>query len=198
MIFKVVACCHYYCYCTHLGLLKYSDRYGTYKISIIVTGYNIFFRDPLASLHRDIMGLQREMDLSVGQTVSPPQRSAPSDLASTSYSLDPSSLPRDLSPYSQRDLDRAMVSPSEPVVICENQSEPVVICENQSCTYVLWDWCIFNFKGDNWSFMLFLVSQSECELSDPLIFKLSLCLSPSPPTPPRLTISPVPNRKINK
>ena len=70
----------------------------------------MFLRDPLASLHRDIMGLQREMDLSVGQSVSPPQRSAPSDLASTSYSLDPATLPHDLSPYSQRDLDRAMVS----------------------------------------------------------------------------------------
>ena len=45
----------------------------------------------------------------MGQTISPPQRSAPGDLASTSYSLDPASLPRDLSPYSQRDLDRAMV-----------------------------------------------------------------------------------------
>lgn len=69
-------------------------------------------RDTLAS----IVGLQRELDLSVGQSVSPPQRCAPSDLASTSYSIDPSALHRTLSPYSQRDLDRAMMSATDMVV----------------------------------------------------------------------------------
>ncbi|XP_070200820.1 uncharacterized protein [Littorina saxatilis] len=69
-------------------------------------------RDYLASC----LGLPRELDLSVGQTVSPPQRSAPSDLASSSHGLDTATLPRDFSPYSQRDLDRAMMSASDVVV----------------------------------------------------------------------------------
>ncbi|XP_076471877.1 uncharacterized protein LOC143301459 [Babylonia areolata] len=72
-------------------------------------------RDTLVGLHPDIVGLQREIDLSVGQTISLPQRSAPGDLASTSYALDPATLPRDLSPYNQRDLDRAMLSASDVV-----------------------------------------------------------------------------------
>jgi hypothetical protein len=60
-----------------------------------------------------IVGLQREMDLSVGQGVSPSQRSAPSDLSSTSYGLDPAALPRELSSPYGRDFDRAMVSQTE-------------------------------------------------------------------------------------
>ena len=34
--FYVVACCHYYCFCTHFGLLKYFVREGAYTLPLLL------------------------------------------------------------------------------------------------------------------------------------------------------------------